>query len=376
MVELNLRLVTIIVVITFTIFQIIVLSLDIAILHKISTALSIASSELNSPLALSSVATAIYVFIGLSFGPLIVAVIAFKDKGNSSYFCFIVYSIIYIVRDGLVVKKFSCFYYFNNDIVLARASLSIISAVLLIAIVAILNYNEKVSFDDNESKIRIITSVILALVCVTMLTTNSIILNNIQDELKIDIGPSNIDIGFFNTSEFSSIQTGSYKKDSLFDYRLVTKLSDILFSKQKTLARRICTRNSCTDYYLRFLSIEIDCTTNAQQLFDDCQQASRLAFTFRYLDGGSYPTYNRARKSANGSCSLGCLNSNNNQASLVQQVNNNIELAWNGFCNCNKKQPNVILKINQGVNPCESNSNINKSNVYFYIFVYLLLNLK
>lgn len=374
MIDFNAKVVTIIVSVIFIIFQIIVPSLDIAILSKISNDLSIASEELNTPLSLSSITSAIYVFIGISFAAIIVAIIGIKSDGKFSYFCFIAYSIISIVRDGLIAKQFSCFNYFNNDIVLARASLSIISAVILISIVVILNYIKKESLDDSETKIRIITSIILGLVCLTMIITNSIILNNLQEKLEIDIQPTKIDIAFFNTSEYTSIQSGSFNKDSLSGYRFVAKLSDIIFSQQKTLARRICSRNSCSNYYLRFLFIDIDCTNDTQKFFTDCQQASKLALKFRYVDGSSYPTYNCAIRSTNSTCSFGCPNLNKFQAYLVQRANDNVELAWNGYCNCNKKQPKVILNTNQEVNPCQSKSDSIQGNFYLYFLIYLIFN--
>lgn len=225
---------------------------------------------------------------------------------------------------------------------------------------------------ESKSFGKIANFFIILCVSVSIITVNFSIITNLNPVLQHHIGPGKIDMAFFNKNEINQIENTLFIKNDLFKYRFVSKLSDVLFSEDKALSHKKCStycnsknrcRTTCTNYYLHFLYVNIECTEESKMFYHDCSNATNLKLGFKYLDEGQYPTYSCAIVN-NETCNLGCQHlSNNYGLYLVQQHLDVVEIAWKGLCNCMKKIPYNIIHQDLTLNLCYSNAFILTNNL-------------
>ena len=160
---------------------------------------------------------------------------------------------------------------------------------------------------------------------------------------------------------FASLERGDYVKDDTFKYRVLGKLSDVIYSPVKIYAYTRCTGSgksrSCTSYYLRLHTAIIACNTESSKLYRDCQNGTNsLIIRFEYMDDmSSYPRYNCLTSDWECESSCSKFQSYYNQPVLFQQTDDDtvVEAAWRGFCNC-ANQPNIRLIRDGGIINCRS----------------------
>ena len=113
------------------------------------------------------------------------------------------------------------------------------------------------------------------------------------------------------------------------------------------------------------------------QIYTDCndQNATSLIISLKYLDSGSYPSYNCLIHKTSDQCGTNCSYfSSQYQLILIQQVSNFIEPDWKGLSNCNI-QPNIELIQDPSIKLCTSfassltrNSWLAKAFITLFIF--------
>ncbi len=202
-------------------------------------------------------------------------------------------------------------------------------------------------------------------------------------------------MGFFNRSEITSIQDGTFVKDSLFDSRIIADLSDVILSptsisynctrtngrkkrkaRRKRRPRRTTRRYSCCtrcSYYKAF-SQAIECNNETSTLFADCLNATSLVFSFKYINYTSL-TYN-CQLQQNGKCVSNCtkLASSDYSLQMFQLIDNQVQSTWTGTSDCNTNV-NKLVPIDTTIKYCppeiQSSSLANELN-YFTLVAFLL----
>ncbi|CAF0904108.1 unnamed protein product [Brachionus calyciflorus] len=284
--------------------------------------------------------------------------------------------LINIPREGIVYKFFVCFNYPYYQIVQARACLTFVSVIVIIVIHVQIMISKD---DDNQilfkvGKILLFIASILVLIGIAVLNIFTLI--NLKTDFEKDINPKTIKIGYFTEKEIVQIKENTFIKDSNYTNRIISNLNDIIFSDNKRVAYRTCTRSSCTYYYLRTLNAEITCNSDSEKFYSDCSTAHKLIIQMKYLDGGEYPMYNCATIGKNATCIRGCPGLINHKLFLVQEFNNRVELGWDGFCNCEVKSPKIKLTENIGLNLCDNKGSFLKINVLVCILLIILVNVR
>lgn len=338
-------------------------------------------------------------FIGINVGFIVLAILhivslfplvfepCFPQQEYLIFYTTLTCLALLIPREAILFKFISCFNFSNNGVIIARASLTLLSMLLLL----LLSIKLVISDTKESSKciltfFRIVAFVVSLCCVITIIMLNIFTLINLKSELKTEISPYKIDVGYFTKDEITKVEEGVFVKNSDFEKRFVGKLSDVIYSSNKKIAysdcytscqNRVCS-TKCTDYYWRTLNFNIICNAESKTFYTDCNSASSLIMTVKYLDGGAFPTYNCAMYK-NSTCELSCPNLVlNYQLYLTQRSSNNVELAWKGLCNCGKGQPKVELTEDKSIDACKSSGSISTpkseliflASIFFY-FIYL-----
>ena len=142
---------------------------------------------------------------------------------------------------------------------------------------------------------------VFIILCLSIIALNIVILVKLRPKLNFKISTDNIQIGFFNSSEISLIQNGTFEKTSTFDDQLIGNLSDIIYSPDKVFDHRECYNDknfrsiqTCTDYFMHTFSIQIICNQKSQQFLQDCVNSNNINIVMKYFENAYlyYPTYN------------------------------------------------------------------------------------
>lgn len=294
---------------------------------------------------------------------------------NKSYILFSAIStgtfiLLNIPREAITYKFIVCFNYSYYQIAQARASLTLILMVLMSLFHLFLFLSDQ-NLEKKSYKLLFPVS-ILFLIGIAIL--NIFLLVNLNTSFKKDINLKKIKMGFFNKTEIDLIDQNKFEKDSIYPFRLVGSLSDILFSYNKRLAYSHCTRSNCRRYYWRFFYAEINCGSTSKLLYPDCLTAEKLIIKLNYLDSGPYPSYNCAVVTKNQTCFSSCPGLGERKLHLVQEFDNKIELGWSGFSNCEVKKPKIVLDEEIGWNICPKNfSQKIKTSFWSFVFFFLII---
>lgn len=275
----------------------------------------------------------------------------------------IVTLLLNIPRESIILKYISCFNYSSHTLVHLRTSFNFLFTIIFIILCFINLFRE--SSSKGARAVKIVNFAASVCLSITIITLNVFILINLKPVLKNPISPYTIDIGFFDPAEMRQIKSNDYVKDDTYNVRAITKLSNVLYSNNKRLAYRDCTTHcdsknhcstSCVHYYWRYDNIYIECTGEARKFYKDCEDARGLRIGLKYLDSGPYPMFSCAIEK-NNTCQAGCpsLRTNYNLY-LVQQNEGNIEVGWNGFCNCIKRYPRLTINEDLNANLCLSDA--------------------
>ena len=311
--------------------------------------------------------------------------IFYKDTNNILVVGFLpAVSVLLITKEAVIIKFMKCFNYASNSTVIARSSMVFLFVAAFVGLHAIHLLNPKQSSSSSRHRItQTVLTVILLIALVATVVINIYMLAVLQPSTNKDIGPSNINIGYFNQTEINAISNNTYSMDAFYNTRTLSNLYSLIYSNNKILDRVVCTYSSksgrsCTYYYWHILLIEIACTGQNLVFYRDCANATSLTVKMLYLDEGPYPYYNCLVNKVAERCASNCtqLLSANYQLVLTQMFAGKIESAWRGFSNCNI-QPKILLTYSSIISSCSSYANILKINwllnslltigiIYFY----------
>lgn len=274
-------------------FAITILGLDIGYQTQVISSASISMSEYNSNVNYSGIYSATIVLaIVFSFCLVVSTVVAFFYPSISIFISALVFLLLQVPREAIYYKFSVCFTLSTNGIIISRASLTFLFCLLILAA----NICLFIASDDDSSVLvlKILGSLILLASLIAILILNILTLVYLRTPTSVEISPYKIDIGYFNSSEISQIQSGTFVKDTNFNLRLIGKLSDIIYSNNKRLAYRSCSSGGkrCRSYYFRKMSVQITCNSNSSVLYTDCSSADYLNIDLQYLDNSGYPVYN------------------------------------------------------------------------------------
>lgn len=358
--------------------------LDITLINQNSDRISIARDALNSYINFTNIGVAVIV-LGAIFMVCLLALIFFgliPDNTMSGLFLF-VFSLglvlFEITRDAILYKYISCFNFSSHYIIKARVSFRFIFLVSYVAICVLSLFKEG---SKGSRIVRIIHIVLSVLISGALIALNILILVSLKAELSRSIGPEYIDMALLTRSDFKKVENGSYIKDSYYDYRVISQLSNITKSNETKLAYKDCDykcddkvcHNECTNYYWRFLTVKIKCKEETKFLYKECETANNIIIRVRYLDEGSYPLFGCGVENMY-NCTPGCpYLVSSYQLYLVQQYSSNqLELAWTGLCNCVDESPRFVLYHDKNMNVCSAANRLLEKN-FLYLICFLFLN--
>jgi hypothetical protein len=344
------------------IIEIVILSLDLTVIHRVRFESSIALEQFSEDISITGFMTAITVFDILTLLFHIIYFFIPDGKKNSRCAAYNLIFLVYLIKEPLILKCFTCFNYSSNAIVIARSNLIF----LLIFLFAIAYFLDLFAFENKTNRLE--SNLFILDICLAFLFTmlisavvviNIILLLKTNESTDKAVGPNNIQIGFFNRKEVTAILDGTYPKNTDLNRRLIGNLSDIIFNKNKVYASKTCSYSgksvSCAYYYWHHFKYEIMCTIENKQIYTDClyENAKSLYINAIYLDDGPYPSYNCLINTFNQSCASNCsqMIGSNYELTMIQQLNDSVQPAWKGFCNCGS-QPNIILTRNLSINFC------------------------
>jgi hypothetical protein len=373
----------------FFIVELVIIALDFSITIITMYNASISIFQLGDGVSIRGLMTGIIVVEIFLFILHIVYFIVLFRKRLHNIFAYTLGSILFLTKEAILYKFIICFNYPDNGMVIARSSL-----VFLITLIFVLAYffhifymeqrNGNNPFSLKPNWLEILLTLFVGVLQIAIVILNIVLLASLKQPLGIKIGPSNIQLGYFNQNEINSIQSGVYLKDMSFNDRFVGNLSEIIYSKDRRYAYRRCTYSyksgtTCTYYYWHFYKYEIECNDKAKTFYKDCAtpQAKSLQINAIYLDDGPYPQYNCLVNTFNTSCASNCtqLVNSNYDLIMIQQNNERVEPAWKGFCNCATNLPRVRLPRNSEINFCRSFAhklNPHLLLVLFSLFLYIL----
>ena len=237
--------------------SIVIFTLEIVIISTIKDSASISLSEISNGLSSN----------GLMIGDIVLTVIAwlmllaiwiiiYQNKNDFLVLAIFVFTILIMIKEAIIFKLLTCFNYANNDIFIARSSLNFIFAISVLMFLVISVYKKPPNTTDKLiiKLFQILCMLTTAASLLVVFILNIVLLVQLKQPLPLAIGASKINIGYFNQTEITAIKNNSYVKDGSFDQRVISTLSDVIYSKNKTLSYVTCSRKSCTYFYLHTVS--------------------------------------------------------------------------------------------------------------------------
>ncbi len=304
--------------------------LSVSILNDTNTSASIALSQFEGDgVSLSGI------FIGL----IVLGAIQFFILISP---CVLMNFLFNLIFEALFFKFASCFNFPSNAIVVARSSLVILHMIILLcfALYVIIEL-----YKESEAKIdkfNAFLAVSLILPSLVILILNAVLIAQLKPQLNYFIQPSSLRMGFFNTTEISQIQNGTYVKTDTFEQQIIGNLGDVIFSSTIVRDGRTCDKdvdeevysNEDEDHedcaYIKTYSYRIPCTYQSALFYKDCAYESSLEIYVSFSDSGSYPSYNCI--AYHHRCNQ--LLSNYTLILIQEIIPNQVQVAWAGFSNC------------------------------------------
>jgi hypothetical protein len=240
--------------ILFAILGVIIIALDITIFSQTLSRASIAVYQFGDGVLIHGLVAAVIVIeILLLLLHLIFIIIPINKRILLTLFYPAISGLI-IIKEAVLYKFINCFNYFNRDIIYARSILLILLIIYFVGVGFLHVFDRSNRYSIIETtKPTVLTFILMILFVILSLAVvvlNIVLLTQLGDQLKYDIRPSNIKMGYFNQSEIDTITNGSYKKDAYYSNRIIGNLAQVINSDDKILYRRTCTysRNgrSCT----------------------------------------------------------------------------------------------------------------------------------
>jgi hypothetical protein len=297
------------------------------------------------------------------------------------------------ITEPLFFKFTSCFYFQNNAIVVARASLTILLMlyVVSVALIEFVNFLKRGQTWKEKSRALFLVLLII-LPSIGLLAINAILIAHLKPQLTHDIRPSTLSMGFFNPLEISQIRNGTYAKTSTFEQQIIGNLGDIIFSPLKVkeyyydcekdyhvssigrLIETTCQKNCSSFYDLHTYSYQIPCTNQSVSFYKDCANAFSLTIYVTYLDSGPYPSFNCLVNQANQKCASLCTQLlSHYQLILIQEFEpNQVRPAWTGLSSCDTNI-NSQLTQDSRLDPCSFAMKQSFSKLFLFIGILLSL---
>ena len=256
-----------------------------------------------------------------------------------------------LVCEVFFFKFTYCHNYVSNSIIIARSVLAILFVISQYANLGICCVY-LVSEQDWRYFTHIGLSILFALGVTSMLVLNAILLAGLGPSLSNQIGPYNIQMGFFNSTEVGLIKNGTFTKNLDFESRLVGRLGDAIYSSNQEFGYA----HYRTVYYWHVYSFNIKCTNQSRLFYADCdpENTTSLTVSYRYLDDKSdYPSYKCQKNMNHNECASKCerLIAAKYELVLIQQFDGRVEPAWHGLKKCGD-QPAIGLKRDDADIPC------------------------
>lgn len=356
----------------------VILVLDVLIMQFTFSKASIALPEFNKQISYTGI---MYATIGLEVLFLIFLIVMLIFTVNQLDFVFyaainlVLTALIALPHEAIVLKFYTCFSFNNLIMIYARIALSFLLAILIL----VFNINYFIISKDiyyrestKEIVIKILVSIGFLVVLAMFVVLNALMIVNLNPVLKNDISPSNIYAGFFSEKEIDQVRNGTFNSSVP---RNLTALSNIIDATYVEMENTKCKgqNQTCKNYFLHQYDLNIDCTSDNQNIYTDCKDdAKKITLRFLYSDQGEYPIYNCAVKKEN-SCTAQCPDFlSKYKIYLVQYDNSTTQLGWKGLCNCETKQPRVMLSHDKNIDLCKSNSIRIMFNLSLFSCIFLL----
>ena len=313
-------------------FTVVIYGLRLSILNDTVTSASIASSQFaGDGVSLTGIFNGVIVLGAFNLFILIgLFVVGSIIKSWSLYLLILglVNLLFNLISEAIFFKFASCFNFPSNAIVVARSSMVILLMIIMfgVAIFALVHF--LLRGETLKEKLGALLGLLLLLPSIVMLVLNAILIAQLKPQLSYHIQPSSLRMGFFNSTEMSQIQNGSYVKTSTFEQQIIGNLGDVIINTNR--------------------SFQIPCSNRSVSIYRDCANASSLTIQVTYLNKTrSYPSYNCVINQANETCASLCtqLLSTYNLILIQELKPNQIQPAW-------KRNIHTQLTRDSQLNPC------------------------
>jgi hypothetical protein len=325
----------------------ILIGIDWKMLQTIIFSASIAIDQYDSEVSFYAIAAWAIV---LSFVLFFLFFCVFGARANEDLwikhvFLAIILIFVFVPKEAIIMKYITCFNFYHKIFVQVRVYLTFV----FISLLALTLLLDIFGLRKERSSLIIIP---LVLVLISALVMNSLILESLQTDFNKDINKHTIKFGIFTSDEYEQIRNGTYIKDSTYDERIIGSLDALFNSQDNEIHGEICSNIECTNQYIRYYRFDIDC--NSTSLFDDCKNASRIAFKLKYIEENhEIPTFSCAVVTENEWCTQGCqVFQQQYSIYLVQEFMHKVELPWLGLGKCQVKQPHVNISYLRDSNLC------------------------
>jgi hypothetical protein len=232
---------------------VIIFALSVALLNATRNSASIAGPQLvDGGVTLEGIYNGVIVLGAFQLFSAVCFLFCFNLINGPEWWLYVLFVdlmsfLLMVPYEAIFLKYTTCFYFVNNDMVMARASLAIILACFLLSVPLLVTLYVFITGRSKDSSflkcgLKLLVLPVVIIPAVAILVMNIVLINKLGPRLSQDIQPSTIYMGFFSTNEIASIQSGSYFKDvnnaTYFDQRLVGTLSQIISSADKKYAYR------------------------------------------------------------------------------------------------------------------------------------------
>lgn len=370
------------------IFGSVIYGLDISILYYTWSSMSIGYHDMNQTNYFGAQGISVLILGGVFLVITFTCVCTSAKEELSEDAAFLIpftflILLIDLPRELILSKYISCFNFTSHSKITARVVIKFI----FLSSTIILNVISLVKDFSRLKIVRTINLIVFVILCLGIAFLNLKLLLDLKPKLKAPIGPDTIQMALLNAQEINQLENEEFRKDNLFEYRVLGNLSEILFNKKKEFAYEDCSKCyrsnekdcQCIRYYWHYMTVNINCTEDTARFYKDCLNAKSLRIGLQYLDEQKYPLYNCAVLDEY-TCQLGCPNLlPEYRLYLVQNnpVTSELEVAWKGLCNCVQKYYGFALGLKPNMDVCyskhHSNANLVKSNYNSFLFLSILI---
>lgn len=329
-----------------------IFGLDIHIQEQVKHKLSIAFYINNSSISYDAINVAFFVLTILYIILNIVLIgLTIIDFHPTIFVSTLGILLLYLPKEAILLKFFTCFNHYDHSFIIARCILTFVFCLVMglfgISCIFVLDKIRKTL----HRVINLLTYpsfVISVIILLAIIGINIALAAILKPPLSYDTSPDKIQMAFFSQSDINRIENGIYIKPSNYEHRVIGNLSALLKSEKQFMKSNLLYRS---------YEFNITCHGNKNIYELDCNSRSFLTIRVIYRDRLAYPSYNCARFT-NTFTGLTCLHDcpnlmNRHKLYLVQENNNIIYTAWNGFSNC-ELEPSYTLIHDSSINLCSS----------------------